>query len=104
MTTRESIVPQLGQRLRDTLGPTDCSVWLFGSLARGDWDGFLDTDLLVLAASQDKAERAADRQGEALLGDVVLSTGRTASKDGLLPLAPLAGNPRLGLESPNHLH
>lgn len=25
------------------------SVWLFGSLARGDWDGFSDVDLLAAA-------------------------------------------------------
>lgn len=70
---RERRIAALRQRLRDTLGPNDCSVWLFGSLARGDWDGFSDTDLLVVAANQDDAERAAQRLGEALVGDDVLA-------------------------------
>jgi len=55
--------------LRDTLGSNDCSVWLYscgeafgyGSQARGDWDGFSDTDLLVVAANKDAAERGADQ-------------------------------------------
>jgi hypothetical protein len=59
----------LRQRLRDTLGPNVCSVWLYscgeacgyGSLARGDWNGCSDTDLLVVAANQDAAERTADQ-------------------------------------------
>ena len=63
----------LRQRLSDTLGKNDCGVWLFGSLARGDWDGFSDTDLLVVAANQDAAERAADQLMEALVGDDVLA-------------------------------
>ena len=71
----------LRQRLRHTLGTNDCSVWLYscgeafgyGSLARGDWDGFSDTDLLVVAANQDAAERAADQLMEALVGDDVLA-------------------------------
>jgi hypothetical protein len=58
-------------------GTNDCSVWLYscgeafgyGSLARGDWDGFSDTDLQVVAANQDEAERAADQLMEALAGD-----------------------------------
>ena len=59
-------------RLRATLGPNDYSVWLYscgeafgyGSLARGDWDGFSDIDLLVVAADKDAAERAAHRQDQ----------------------------------------
>ena len=45
----------------------------YGPLARGDWDGCSDTDLLVVAANQDAAERAADQQMEALVGDDVLA-------------------------------
>jgi predicted nucleotidyltransferase len=68
-------------RLRATLGPNDYSVWLYscgeafgyGSLARGDWDGFSDTDLLVLAANQDAAERAADQLMEVPVGDDLLA-------------------------------
>jgi len=70
---RERRIAVLSQSLRHTLGPNDCSVWLFGSLARGDWDGFSDTDLLVVAANQDAAERAADQLMEALVGDDVLA-------------------------------
>jgi len=70
---RDRRIAALRQRLRDTLGTNDCSVWLFGSLARGDWDGFSDIDLLVVAANQDAAERAADQLMEALVGDDVLA-------------------------------
>jgi predicted nucleotidyltransferase len=70
---RDRRIAALRQRLRHTLGTNDCSVWLFGSLARGDWDGFSDTDLLVVAANQDAAERAADQLIEALVGDDVLA-------------------------------
>ena len=78
---RQRRIAVLRQRLRDTLGPNDCSVWLYscgeafgyGSLTRGDWDGFSDTDLLVVAANQDAAERAADQLMEALVGDDVLA-------------------------------
>ena len=45
----------------------------YGSLARGDWDGCSDTDLLVVVANQDAAERAADQLMEALVGDDVLA-------------------------------
>ncbi len=34
---------------------------LFGSRARGDWDGLSDTDLLVVADSKGDAERWADQ-------------------------------------------
>jgi len=70
---RERRIAALRQRLQHTLGTNDCSVWLFGSLARGDWDGFSDTDLLVVAGDQDEAERAADQLMEALVGDDVLA-------------------------------
>jgi predicted nucleotidyltransferase len=70
---RQRRITALRQRLRDTLGPSDCSVWLFGSLARGDWDGFSDIDLLVVAADKDAAERAADQLIEALVGDDVMA-------------------------------
>ena len=70
---RQRRISALSQRLRDTLGTNDCSVWLFGSLARGDWDGFSDIDLLVVSANQDAAERAADQLIEALVGDDVLA-------------------------------
>ena len=36
-------------------------VYLFGSRARGDWDGLSDTDLLVVADTKGEAERWADQ-------------------------------------------
>ncbi|MEA5422643.1 MULTISPECIES: nucleotidyltransferase domain-containing protein [unclassified Synechococcus] len=36
-------------------------IYLFGSRARGDWDGLSDTDLLVVARSTREAECWADR-------------------------------------------
>ncbi|MFM9103891.1 MAG: nucleotidyltransferase domain-containing protein, partial [Cyanobium sp.] len=41
---------------------------LFGSLARGDWDGFSDVDLLALAPSQAQASQLADALLSAGLG------------------------------------
>ena len=81
---RQRLITALRLRLRHTLGPSDCSVWLYScgeafgysSLAWGDWDVFSDTDLLVVAVNQDAAERAADQQMEALVGDDVLAIGQ----------------------------
>ena len=52
---------ELQQRLDETLGDLPCRVWLFGSRARGDWDGFSDTDLLVEADTPELAERGAEQ-------------------------------------------
>ena len=60
----------------EVLGPGECSVWLFGSLARGDWDGYSDTDLLVVAPDLTAAERWADQLRQALVGDDVLAVSR----------------------------
>ncbi|TVS06889.1 MAG: nucleotidyltransferase domain-containing protein [Cyanobium sp. PLM2.Bin73] len=38
----------------------ESEVWLFGSLARGDWDAYSDVDLLAIAPSQAAAEALAD--------------------------------------------
>ena len=35
-------------------------VWLFGSLARGDWDACSDEDLLAMAPAKPEAEALAD--------------------------------------------
>ncbi|MEB3193561.1 MAG: nucleotidyltransferase domain-containing protein [Cyanobacteriota bacterium] len=61
-----------GQRIRTLCsrieplmaGRAGAEVWLFGSLARGDWDARSDVDLLAVAPDQ----RAADQLAEALLG------------------------------------
>ena len=56
----------LQQRLAETLGDLPCRVWLFGSRARGDWDGVSDTDRLrrwqALAASRSAHWRAVRQQ------------------------------------------
>ena len=64
---------ELQQRLAQTLGDLPCRVWLFGSRARGDWDGFSDTDLLVEADTPELAERGAEQLRRALVGDDVLA-------------------------------
>ena len=57
-------------------GPTNGEVLLFGSLARGDWDGFTDVDLLVIAEERTEAEALADALLSAGLGDDVLAFDR----------------------------
>ncbi len=51
-------------------------VWLFGSRARGDWDGFSDTDLLVVADGQGLADQLADSLLDAGLGADVIALSR----------------------------
>lgn len=66
---RQSIEPLLARR-------AGSEVWLFGSLARGDWDARSDVDLLAVAPDQS----AADQLAEALLGtglvDDVIALGQ----------------------------
>lgn len=70
-TLRSRIEPLLAER-------PGAEVWLYGSLALGDWDARSDVDLLAVAPDQN----AADQLAEALLGtgladDVIcLSQGR----------------------------
>jgi predicted nucleotidyltransferase len=47
-------------------------VLLFGSLARNDWDGLSDVDLLVIAERRAEAETLADGLLQACLADDVL--------------------------------
>ncbi|MCT0229488.1 nucleotidyltransferase domain-containing protein [Synechococcus sp. CS-1324] len=51
-------------------------VFLFGSRARGDWDGYSDIDLLVIADEQGAADLWADRLLEAGAGSDVLPVSR----------------------------
>ena len=48
-------------------------VWLFGSLARGDWDAYSDVDLLAIAPTAAAADQLADALLAARLGDDVLA-------------------------------
>jgi predicted nucleotidyltransferase len=54
-----------------------CRVLLFGSLARNDWDGLSDVDLLVIAERRSDAEDLADALVQACLADDVLALDRT---------------------------
>ena len=68
----------LQQQLMEALASeqADPSLWaihLFGSRARGDWDGFSDTDLLVVGCDQPLAERLAELLRSAGIGDDVVS-------------------------------
>ena len=53
-------------------------IYLFGSRARGDWDGLSDTDLLVVAASKRLAERWTDQLLDLGLADDVIGLDREA--------------------------
>ena len=57
----------------DELGASSYDVWLFGSRARGDWDGLSDTDLLVVADSQEVADGLADALLDASCGADVIA-------------------------------
>jgi len=65
----------LAQALAGTVlsGPGGFLVFLFGSRARGDWDGYSDTDLLVVAPTRQQAELLADRLLADGLGDDVIA-------------------------------
>ena len=70
-TLRSSIEPLLA-------GNAGAEVWLFGSLARGDWDARSDVDLLAVAPDQSAADQLAEALLAAGLADDVigLSQGR----------------------------
>ncbi|MFZ9560605.1 MAG: nucleotidyltransferase domain-containing protein [Vulcanococcus sp.] len=56
--------------------PLPDQVWLFGSRARGDWDGWSDTDLIVVAQEPLLAELWADRLMDGGLGADVIAMDR----------------------------
>jgi len=66
------------ERLQGALAATAASyeVWLFGSRARGDWDGRSDTDLLVVADSQEVADGLADALLDVCCGADVIALSR----------------------------
>ena len=61
-------------------------IYLFGSRARGDWDGLSDTDLLVVAATQAGADDWANSVMESGLAEDVISLTRQAWSE--LPNSP----------------
>ena len=64
-TLRSSIEPLLA-------GKAGAEVWLFGSLARGDWDARSDVDLLAVAPDQSAADQLAEALLAAGLADDVI--------------------------------
>ncbi len=60
----------------DGLDGVPCLVLLFGSRARGDWNGYSDTDLLVVAQARQQADRLADLLLQAGVGDDVIAITR----------------------------
>ena len=59
-------------------GPKPDQIFLFGSRARGTWDGFSDTDLLVVSDSKAVAERWADALMDHGLAQDVIALDREA--------------------------
>jgi len=58
--------------------PRPDQIYLFGSRARGDWDGLSDTDLLVVAQTTRAAEHWVDRLLEQGLAQDVIGLDREA--------------------------
>ena len=53
-------------------------IYLFGSRARGDWDGSSDTDLLVVAANKHLADTWVDQVLDSGLAEDVIGLDREA--------------------------
>jgi predicted nucleotidyltransferase len=74
LTTRlEQLVASLTSADR---GPLE--ILLFGSRARGDWDGLSDTDLLVVAAEKQQASLWVDRLLDAGVAQDVVAFDQTS--------------------------
>ncbi|EHA58649.1 nucleotidyltransferase domain-containing protein [Synechococcus sp. WH 8016] len=59
---REERVQALRSKASSLLSHFDgCSLWLFGFLARGDWDAFSDVDVLAVGRDQECADRLSDQ-------------------------------------------
>lgn len=58
--------------------PLPDQIWLFGSRARGDWDGYSDTDLVVVAEHQAQAEHWVDHLINAGVAADLVAMDRTA--------------------------
>ena len=74
----------LTTRLEQLLASSDSAdtgpfeILLFGSRARGDWDGLSDTDLLVVAAEKQQASLWVDRLLDAGLAQDVVGFDQTS--------------------------
>ena len=81
----------------------NAEIWLFGSLARGDWDAYSDVDLLAIAPSQQQADALADALLDARLGDDVLALSQERwqqLKQGEDPYGRAIGRDALRLDLP----
>jgi len=74
LTTR---LEHLVASLEDS-GQGALEILLFGSRARGDWDGLSDTDLLVVAAEKQQASPWVDRLLDAGLAQDVVAFDQTS--------------------------
>lgn len=87
---RASRLEQLASAIADVLSHhPGSSVWLFGSLARGDWDGLSDVDLLEVAPDGVAARALADELlARGLADDAIppcrIALGATAQRRGPL--------------------
>lgn len=101
---RDARVAQLRQGARAVVAAhPNGQVWLFGSLARGDWDAYSDVDLLAIAPSKPAADALADAVLSAALADdvVALSHERwNTLKNSEDPYWRAIGNDALRLDQP----
>ena len=77
---------KLKRQLRDVLADGNkkegnqsaLQVYLFGSRARGDWDGLSDTDLIVVSDTKAEADEWADRLLDSGIAQDVIGMDREA--------------------------
>ena len=71
---RDEKIGLLQQQASDLLtAHPNSHLWLFGSWARGDWDGFSDVDVLAVAPNQSQATALADAVLDLGMADDVLA-------------------------------
>ena len=71
---RDEKIGLLQQQASDLLtAHPNSHLWLFGSWARGDWDGFSDVDVLAVAPNRSQASELADAVLDLGMADDVLA-------------------------------
>ena len=71
---RDARISLLRQQACDLLmDHPNAGLWLFGSWARGDWDGFSDVDVLAVAPNRSQASELADAVLDLGMADDVLA-------------------------------
>ena len=71
---RDEKIGLLQQQASDLLlAHPNTHLWLFGSWARGDWDGFSDVDVLAVAPNRSQASALADAVLDQEMADDVLA-------------------------------